>query len=111
MLQCELAKKLGGATLAESKVYSDAASALKGLTFDGMVVMSGGFGLSGNPETLIAALKDDGVKNITVIAEVIAMNHLLRYSGVHAAENFNERLKDSMQKKADVGRYLQDDDE
>ena len=54
--------------MAESKVYPDAAAALKGLTFDGMTVMSGGFGLSGNPENLIAALKDDGVKNITVIA-------------------------------------------
>jgi HPr kinase/phosphorylase len=50
-------------------------------------------------------------KNITVIAEVIAMNHLLRYSGVHAAETFNQRLKDTMQKKTDLGRYLQDDDE
>jgi 3-oxoacid CoA-transferase subunit A len=54
--------------LAESKVYSDAASALKGLTFDGMTVMSGGFGLSGNPENLITALKEDGARNITVIA-------------------------------------------
>jgi HPr kinase/phosphorylase len=50
-------------------------------------------------------------KNITVIAEVIAMNHLLRYSGVHAAEAFNERLKSKMRQAADVGRYLQDDDE
>jgi 3-oxoacid CoA-transferase subunit A len=56
------------AALAESKVYPDAASALKGLTFDGMAVMSGGFGLSGNPENLITALKEDGVKQITVIA-------------------------------------------
>jgi HPr kinase/phosphorylase len=31
-------------------------------------------------------------KNITVIAEVIAMNHLLRYSGVNPAEAFNQRL-------------------
>src|ERR1700741_617237 len=54
--------------VAESKVYPDAASALKGLTFDGMTVMSGGFGLSGNPENLITALKEDGVKNITIIA-------------------------------------------
>jgi 3-oxoacid CoA-transferase subunit A len=54
--------------VSQSKVYPDAASALKGLTFDGMVVMSGGFGLSGNPENLITALKEDGVKNITVIA-------------------------------------------
>src|SRR5476649_2360816 len=69
MLQCELAKTVpGSASVAESKVYPDAASALKGLTFDGMVVMSGGFGLSGNPANLITALKEDGVKNITVIA-------------------------------------------
>jgi 3-oxoacid CoA-transferase subunit A len=54
--------------LSLSKVYPDAASALKGLTFDGMTVMSGGFGLSGNPENLITALKEDGVRNITVVA-------------------------------------------
>src|ERR1700757_4290820 len=54
--------------VSQSKVYPDAASALKGLTFDGMTVMSGGFGLSGNPENLITALKEDGVKNITMIA-------------------------------------------
>ncbi len=50
-------------------------------------------------------------KNITVISEVIAMNHLLRYSGVNSAEVFNERLKANMRQAADVGRYLQDDDE
>jgi 3-oxoacid CoA-transferase subunit A len=50
------------------KVYSDAASALTGLTFDGMTIMSGGFGLSGNPENLIEALKEDGVKNLTVVS-------------------------------------------
>jgi HPr kinase/phosphorylase len=51
-------------------------------------------------------------KNITVIAEVIAMNHLLKYSGFNAAEAFNERLKARMrQSTARVGRYLQDDDE
>ena len=50
-------------------------------------------------------------KNITVIAEVIAMNHLLRYSGHDAAHQFNERLKANMQQKSDVGRYLLDDDE
>ena len=54
--------------MAESKVYPDAASALKGLTFDGMTVMSGGFGLCGNPENCIAALRADGVKGITVIS-------------------------------------------
>ena len=50
-------------------------------------------------------------KNITVIAEVIAMNHLLRYSGHNAAEAFNERLKSQMRQASDVRQYLQDDDE
>ena len=54
--------------MAQSKVYPDAASALEGLTFDGMTIMAGGFGLSGNPENLIEALKEDGTKNITLIA-------------------------------------------
>ena len=54
--------------MSQSKVYPDAASALKGLTFDGMTVMSGGFGLSGNPENLIAALNASGVKGLTVIS-------------------------------------------
>ncbi len=52
----------------KSKVYADAASALEGVPFDGMTVMSGGFGLSGNPENLIAGLRDTGVKNMTVIS-------------------------------------------
>jgi HPr kinase/phosphorylase len=51
-------------------------------------------------------------KNITVIAEVIAMNHLLKYSGgKNAAELFNERLIGKMRQAADVNRYLQEDDE
>src|SRR5215475_9793195 len=51
-----------------NKVYADAKSALKGLTFDGMMVMSGGFGLCGIPENLIIALRDSGVKNVTAIS-------------------------------------------
>jgi 3-oxoacid CoA-transferase subunit A len=50
------------------KVYSDAASALDGLLFDGMTIMSGGFGLCGIPEKLITALRDSGVKSLTVIS-------------------------------------------
>ena len=50
------------------KVYRDAASALEGLLFDGMTVMSGGFGLCGIPENLILALRDSGVKGLTVIS-------------------------------------------
>ena len=50
------------------KIYPDAKAALEGLTFDGMTVMSGGFGLCGIAENLIAALRDTGVKDITVIS-------------------------------------------
>ena len=52
----------------KSKIYESAAAALEGVVFDGMTLMSGGFGLSGNPETLIPALKDTGVKDLTVIS-------------------------------------------
>jgi 3-oxoacid CoA-transferase subunit A len=51
-----------------NKVYGDAKSALEGLTFDGMMVMSGGFGLCGIPENLIIALRDSGAKDLTVVS-------------------------------------------
>lgn len=51
-----------------SKVWPDIKTALEGLTFDGMTVMSGGFGLCGIPENLIAALRDSGVTGLTVIS-------------------------------------------
>ena len=50
------------------KVFPDARAALEGLLFDGMTIMSGGFGLSGNPENLIAALKEAGTKDLTVVS-------------------------------------------
>ena len=50
------------------KVYKDAASALEGVVFDGMTLMSGGFGLSGNAENLVTALMQNGVKDLTVIS-------------------------------------------
>ena len=51
----------------QSKVYEDAAGALAGVLFDGMTVMSGGFGLCGIPENFITALRDSNVKRLTVI--------------------------------------------
>src|SRR5437899_7663876 len=51
-----------------NKVYSDAKVALAGLLHDGMVIMAGGFGLCGIPETLIHAIRDAGVKNLTVVS-------------------------------------------
>ena len=50
------------------KIFLSAESALEGLTFDSMTVMSGGFGLCGIPENLILALRDTGVKGITAIS-------------------------------------------
>lgn len=51
-----------------NKVVNDAQSALDGLLFDGMTIMAGGFGLCGIPENLILAIRDAGVKDITVIS-------------------------------------------
>ena len=51
-----------------NKVYADAHSALAGLLKDGMTIMAGGFGLCGIPETLILAIRDAGVKNLTVVS-------------------------------------------
>jgi len=50
------------------KWHKTVAEALAGTTFDGMTVMAGGFGLCGIPENSIAALRDIGVKNLTVIS-------------------------------------------
>jgi 3-oxoacid CoA-transferase subunit A len=50
------------------KVYPDARAALADVLKDGMLVMSGGFGLCGIPETLILAIRDSGVKNLTVVS-------------------------------------------
>ena len=50
------------------KIVADARAALEGVVFDGMTVMSGGFGLCGIPENLIAGLKASGVKGLTVIS-------------------------------------------
>ena len=49
--------------------------------------------------------------HITVIAEVIALNHLLKYSGMDPATRFNERLKKQMRAATDVRKYLQEDNE
>ena len=51
-----------------NKVYSDASSALDGILKDGMTIMAGGFGLCGIPEHLILALRDSGIKDLTVIS-------------------------------------------
>jgi 3-oxoacid CoA-transferase subunit A len=51
-----------------NKIYESPASALAGLLFDGMIIMSGGFGLSGNPESLIPVIRAAGTRNLTVIS-------------------------------------------
>jgi HPr kinase/phosphorylase len=48
-------------------------------------------------------------KNITVIAEVVAMNHLQKFAGGHTAEQFNERLIERMRTRAETETYLEED--
>jgi 3-oxoacid CoA-transferase subunit A len=55
-------------TPASSKVYPDAASALRGVVKDGDTLMCGGFGLCGIPEKLITALHDSGIKDLTFVS-------------------------------------------
>ena len=51
-----------------SKIYDSPKAALDGILFDGMTIMSGGFGLSGNPESLIPEIRASDVKGLTVIS-------------------------------------------
>ncbi|MEG2940140.1 MAG: 3-oxoacid CoA-transferase subunit A, partial [Thermomonas sp.] len=58
----------GAADVAANKQYPNADAALSGLVADGQTLAVGGFGLCGIPEALIAALRDSGVKDLTVIS-------------------------------------------
>jgi 3-oxoacid CoA-transferase subunit A len=51
-----------------NKIYASPEAALADVLFDGMTIMSGGFGLSGNPEKLIPAIQASGVRNLTIIS-------------------------------------------
>ena len=51
-----------------NKIFPSATEALKGVVEDGQLLAVGGFGLCGIPEALIAALRDSGVKDLTVIS-------------------------------------------
>jgi HPr kinase/phosphorylase len=50
-------------------------------------------------------------KNLTVICEVVAMNHLLRYSGVDTARAFNDRLLKRLAERRELQEYLEEDNE
>ena len=54
--------------MSQSKMYNSAKSALQDIVKDGQTLAIGGFGLCGIPETLIAALRDSGVKDLTCIS-------------------------------------------
>jgi 3-oxoacid CoA-transferase subunit A len=51
-----------------SKIYENAADAVAGVLSDGMTLAVGGFGLSGIPRDLIEAVRDSGVRNLTVVS-------------------------------------------
>jgi HPr kinase/phosphorylase len=50
-------------------------------------------------------------KNLTVVCEVVAMNHLLRYSGVDPARTFNDRLLKRLAERRELQEYLEEDNE
>ena len=59
-----------------NKIYTSAKEALDGVIFDGMTVASGGFGICGIPENLTDALKDSGVKELTVVSNNCGLEHI-----------------------------------
>ena len=54
--------------MAVSKVFPDAKTALAGVLKDGMTIMAGGFGLCGIPASLIEAIRESGVKDLTIVS-------------------------------------------
>ena len=51
-----------------SKIYNTPKEALSGVLFDGMIILSGGFGVVGIPENLTLEIRDSKVKNLTVVS-------------------------------------------
>src|SRR2546430_7234451 len=83
-----------------NKVYPDARSALDGILKDGMMIMSGGFGLRGIAETLSDAIRDSGVKNLTVISnnagvDGIGLSRLLETTVRFLTDRKSTRLNSS----------------
>jgi len=58
-----------------NKLWPDARSALEGAARDGMLLAIGGFGLCGIPESLIAALRETGVRNLTIASNNAGIDH------------------------------------
>jgi 3-oxoacid CoA-transferase subunit A len=58
-----------------NKLWPDAQSALQGIVREGMLLAIGGFGLCGIPEALIAALRDTGVRNLTIASNNAGVDH------------------------------------
>jgi len=112
---------LGGARSGKSEVGERILAGLPPDTFE--VVVTGDSVSRGkpHPEPYLTATDILGVgiprvtvalnpgKNITVMSEVVAMMHLLRYSGVDVASAFNERLIKKMKEQRGVREYLQND--
>jgi 3-oxoacid CoA-transferase subunit A len=61
-----MAESRAGGGSALTKLWPDACSAIDGVVQEGMLLAIGGFGLCGIPEALIAALRDTGVRNLTI---------------------------------------------
>ena len=74
-----------------SKVYETAVAALDGLCQNDMVVMSGGFGLCGIAENLIAAIRDSGAEGLTVISN----NACLLYTSPSPRDQRGSRMPSS----------------
>ena len=85
-----------------NKVYSSAKDALQDVVQDGQTLAVGGFGLCGIPESLIAALKQTGVKNLTCISNNAGVDGFglgLLLESKQIIEHTNQTNHDSFNKK------------
>ena len=69
-----------------NKLYQDPSAALQDVLVDGMTIMSGGFGLTGNPETLITQILASGVKGLTVISNNCGANGFGLWALLHSRQ-------------------------
>ena len=78
-----------------TKVHHSAAESLAGALSDGMTVAVGGFGLSGVPVDLIEAVRDSGVRNLTIVSNNMGVMHVEFTGDLEAQAGLNKLLIDS----------------
>src|SRR3569833_3423126 len=95
-----------------NKLYPNPKAALEGIVHDGMLLAVGGFGLCGIPEELILALRDSGVRNLTIASNnagvdgaalglLLATHQIKKMISSYVEENTKFKHQNQTNKKED----------